>query len=93
MGNILVNKLYSCRLYAIVAAVIFLPTRRLGFMGRLFVILSSYMSINALLAQGGDIIQKIYLWTTGSITCYWCWLILFLSISSRIRYIYLEHSG
>lgn len=37
---------------------IFLPTGQLGLAGRLFVILSSYMSINALLAQGGDIIQK-----------------------------------
>lgn len=35
---------------ATVTAVIFLPTRRLGFMGRLFVTLSVYMSINALLA-------------------------------------------
>lgn len=39
MGNILVNKLYSRRLYAIVTAVIFLPTRRLGFMGLLAALL------------------------------------------------------
>lgn len=48
--SVVFNQALILIMAATVAAVVFLPTKRLGLMGRLFVTLSVYMSINALLA-------------------------------------------
>ena len=55
---------------ATVTAVVFLPTRRLGLMGRLFITLSVYISINTLLAFVPWVLKVpmsiwLFAWTVG----------------------------
>lgn len=74
---------------ATVTAVVFMPTRRLGLMGRLFITLSVYISINTLLAFVPWVLKVpmsiwLFAWTVGVFNLRSCCILSFRSSQQMV---------